>query len=78
MLVLPVRDLASRIPIAAEVRVSILLDEGDAEGPEGVNVVVERSVGVPGFGKSTPMRVDEDECGGEGIVVVNYEGEVGH
>ena len=72
------RDFAAGVPITAEVYVAVLLDVGEAECAQGVGVVVERGVGVPCVCEAAAVRVDEDEGGGEGGVVVDYVGEVGH
>ncbi len=40
--------LAARGPIATEIDVALLLDEGNLEVLQGVYVVVKRGVGVPG------------------------------
>lgn len=76
--VLAVLVLAARVPVAAKVCVAVLLDEGEAEGAEGVAVGVEGGIGVPGGGEAGFVRVNEGEGGGEGGVVVDYVGEVGH
>ena len=66
------------IPVTAQVYVAGLLDEGELEGAEGVDVGVEGGVGVPGGEEAGAVGVEEGEGGGEGRVVVYYVGEVGH
>ena len=55
-----------------------MLDEGELEGAEGVDVGVEGGVGVPGGEEAGAVGVEEGEGGGEVGVVVYYVGEVGH
>ena len=76
--VLAVGFFAAGVPVAAEVDVAVLLDVGDLEGAQGVDVVVERGVGVPCVAEAAPVWMDEGEGGGEGGVVVDDVGEVGH
>lgn len=76
--VLAVRFLAAGVPVAAEVDVAVFLNVGDLEGAQGVDVVVEGSVGVPCVAEAAPVWMDEGEGDGEGGVVVYDVGEVGH
>lgn len=76
--VLAMRFFAARIPVAAKVDVAVFLHVGESECAEGVDVVVEGGVGVPCVAKAAAMRMDEGKGGGEGGVVVDYVGEVGH
>lgn len=78
MRVAPVRFEAARVPVAAEVDVAVLLHEGELEGSEGGDVVVEGCVGVPGGEEAGAVGVQEDEGGEEVGVVVDYVGQVGH
>ena len=78
MRVVSVRYQAPRVPVAAEIDVAVLLHKGDLERSEGVDVVVERGVGVPGREEARAVGVEEDEGGGEVGVVVDDVGEVGH
>ena len=61
MRVMPVRLQTPGIPIAAEIDVAVLLHKGDLEGVEGVDVVVERGVGVPGREEARAVGVQEYE-----------------
>ena len=78
MRVISVRLQTPGVPVAAEVNVAILLHKGDLKGVEGVDVVVERGVGVPGREEARAVGVQEYEGGWEVGVVVDYVGEVGH
>ncbi len=78
MFVLAVGFFTAGVPVAAEVDVAVLLDVGDLEGAQGVDVVVERGVGVPCVAEAAPVWMDEGEGSGEGGVVVDDVGEVGH
>lgn len=60
MLVLAVRFFASGIPVAAQVHVAVFVDVVEAEAAEGIDVVVEGGVGVPGVAEAAAVRVDED------------------
>ncbi len=73
-----VRLQTARVPIAAQVHVAALLHKGEPEGSQGVDVVVEGRVGVPGGEEAGAVGVEECEGRGEGGVVVDYVGEVGH
>ena len=76
--VAPVRLQAARVPVAAQVDVAVALHDGDPEGPQGVDVVVERRVSVPGGEEAGAVGVEEDEGGGQVGVVIDDVGEVGH
>ena len=78
MRVVSVRFQAPRIPVAAEIDVAVLLHKGYLKRSEGVDVVVERGVRVPGREEARAVGVEEDKGGGEIGVVVDYVGEVGH
>ena len=59
--VLSVDYFAAGVPIAAEVDITILLNEGGLEGAKSVDVVVEGGVGVPSCEKAGSVRVEESE-----------------
>ena len=69
---------AAGVPVAAEIDVAGAGDGVEAEELEGVDVGVEGRVGVPGCEEAGAVGVDECDCGGEGWVVVDDVGEVGH
>jgi len=64
--------------VAAKVDVAVLADERQLEILQGVDVVVQGSVRVPGVPEAGAVRVDEGHDGREGGVMVDYVGEVGH
>ncbi len=78
MLVLAVRLLAAGVPVAPEIDVAVLLDVFQAQSAKAVDVVVVRSVGVPGVQEAAAMRVDEGESLGEGGIMVDDVGKVCH
>ena len=78
MLVKPMRRFASWVPITAKVDITILLYEGKLEGIQGVDVGVEGGIRVPSREEAGAVGVQEGECSGEGVVVVDYVGQVGH
>ncbi|KAG5291499.1 hypothetical protein I7I48_03324 [Histoplasma ohiense] len=67
-------DGAAKQPDAAEVEVALLGQEGQPEVPEEGDVVIERVVVVP----LVALGVDEDDVGGEAVVVVDDVGQVDH
>lgn len=64
--------------VAAKVDVAVLADEWQLEVFQGVDVVVQGGVRVPGVPETGAVRVDEGHDGREGGVMVDYVGEVGH
>ena len=61
MRVISVRLQTPGIPVAAEVDVAVLLHKWDLKGVQGVDVVVERGVGVPGREEARAVGVQEYE-----------------
>ena len=61
MRVISMRVQTPGIPVAAEVDVAVLLHKGDLKGVEGIDVVVERGVGVPGREEACAVGVQEYE-----------------
>ena len=78
MLVIAMRRFTPGLPGTAEIRVAAPLDEVETERFDGADVVVEPGVGVPALEVAVAVAVEEDDGGGEGVVVVDYVGEVGH
>ena len=76
--VIPLLHLTPGVPVAAQIDVAVAAHEVGAQFAEGVDVVVEGGVGVPGGPEAVAARVDEGHDGGEGVVVLDYVGEVGH
>lgn len=63
-------SVAAVIGIAAEVGVAVALDERELDIAEGVDIVVEGGVGMPGTREARAVGVDEDQYRGEiGIIV---------
>lgn len=78
MTIVAVVFLAARVPVAAEVHVAVLLDKVELEHAHGCDVVVERGVDVPCHEEPGAVGVEEDDGGGEAVVVVDHVGEVAH
>ena len=69
MLILPVFRKTAWIPIAAKVDVAVFLHEKCLERFKGVDVGMERRVGVPGRQEAGTMRMDKCHYGREGGIV---------
>lgn len=69
---------AARVPVAAKVDVAVALNEIELESAHGCYVIVERGVDVPGHEEAGAVGMEEGDGGGEGVVVVDQVGEVGH
>lgn len=78
MPVLPMGLQTSRVPVAAQVHIAVLLDKAQLQRAHGGNVVVQRRINVPGLEEAGAVRMEEGNCGRELVVVVDYVGEVGH
>lgn len=78
MRVVSMRFQASRIPVAAEINVAVFLYEGYPKRSQGVDVVVEGRVRVPGGEEARAVGMQEGEGGRQVGVIVDYVGEVGH
>lgn len=69
---------AARVPVAAEVDVAGILDEGDVQGAQGVDVGVQGGVGVPGREETRAVGVEEGQDVRQRGVVVDDVRQVGH
>lgn len=78
MRVVPLLQLAAGVPVAAQIGVAVAAHKVGAQFAQRVDVVVKGGVGVPGSPEAVAARVDEGHDGGEGVVVLDYVGEVGH
>lgn len=78
MLIDPVLLLAPWIPIAPQIHVAVLLYIRELECTQGIHIIVKGCIGVPGRQEASPVRVDEHECGGERVVLVDDITEIGH
>ena len=64
----------SRIPIAAQIDVPHPFDVVKTQVAERVDVVVIAHIRVPGCEEAVTMRMQEDDYGGEGVIVVDQVG----
>lgn len=53
---------ASRVPVAAEIDVTVSLDEVELEHAHCGDVIVERGVDVPSHQEAGAVGVEEDNC----------------
>lgn len=74
----PMSFAAAGIPVTAKVDVAIPFDKVGLKHAHGVDIVVERSVGVPRHVEPGPVGMKEDDGGGESVVMVNDIGQIGH
>lgn len=70
--------LATGIPIAPEVDISVLLDEVELQRPHGRYVVVQGSIYMPCHEKAPAMGMQERDGRRELVVVIDQVGKVGH
>lgn len=78
VLIEPVLLLAPWIPVASQIHIAVRLDVRELECAKGIHIIMKGCISVPGSQEACPVGVDEHECGGERVVLVDDVAKIRH